>query len=144
MNNVQLMGNLARDPEIRFTKNGTCVASFTVAATTESVNRETGEAKEYTAFVNCIAWNKLGEQVGNLYKGARVLVQGRLQTRSYEKDGSKRYVTEVVASFVGQSLLGLQYSDSFDESSNFDSFADSGVTQQSNQGRQYQQDDIPF
>lgn len=144
MNNVQLMGNLARDPEIRFTKNGTCVASFTVAATNESVNRETGEAKEYTAFVNCIAWNKLGEQVGNLYKGARVLVQGRLQTRSYEKDGSKRYITEVVASFVGQSLLGLQYSDSFDGSSNFDSFADSGATQQSNQGRQYQQDDIPF
>ncbi len=58
-----------------------------------------------TAFVNCVAWGKLGENVGNLRKGNRCFVEGRLQTRSYEaQDGTKRYVTEVVANFVGASL----------------------------------------
>lgn len=120
MNSVQMLGNLARDPEVRYTKNGRAVASFTVAATNEFLNKETGEVKEQTAFINCVAWGKLGEAVGNLKKGSRCFVEGRLQTRSYEtQDGQKRYVTEVVASFIGQNL-----SDSYnaDAPSNFDSF----------------------
>lgn len=117
MNQVQLLGNLARDPEVRYTQSGRAVASFTVAATNTYVDSTTNETKEQTAFVNCVAWGKLGEGVGNLRKGNRCFVNGRLQTRSYEKDGQKRYITEVVASFVGQSLEQLS------SESNFDDFA---------------------
>lgn len=117
MNQVQLLGNLARDPEVRYTQSGRAVASFTVAATNTYVDSTTNETKEQTAFVNCVAWGKLGEGVGNLRKGNRCFVNGRLQTRSYEKDGHKRYITEVVASFVGQSL------EQPSSESNFDDFA---------------------
>ena len=105
MNSVQILGNLARDPEVRYTKTGRAVATFTVAATNTYIDSTTNETKEQTAFTNCVAWGKLGEAAGNLRKGSRCFVEGRLQTRSYEtQDGQKRYVTEVVANFVGQSL----------------------------------------
>nr|DAP41477.1 MAG TPA: Single strand binding protein [Caudoviricetes sp.] len=120
MNTVQILGNLARDPEVRYTKSGRAVATFTVAATNTYIDSATNETKEQTAFVNCVAWGKLGEAVGNYRKGNRLFVEGRIQTRSYEtQDGQKRYVTEVVAGFVGTSLMN-------DDSapSNFDSFAD--------------------
>lgn len=87
-----------------------------------------GETKEQTAFINCVAWGKLGESIGNLRKGNRAFVEGRLQTRSYETaDGQKRYVTEVVANFVGTSLTNDETA-----SSNFDSF------------EQPQDENIPF
>lgn len=129
MNQVQILGNLARDPEVRYTKNEKAVAMFTVAATNEFVNKETGEVKELTAFINCVAWGKLGEQVGNLKKGSRCFVEGRLQTRSYEtQEGQKRYVTEVIANFVGRSLQDSRVN----EPSNFDSFGGGAI------------EDIPF
>ena len=123
MNSVQILGNLARDPEVRFTKTGRAVATFTVAATNTYVDSTTNETKEQTAFINCVAWGRLGEAAGNLRKGSRCFVEGRLNTRSYEtQDGQKRYVTEVVANFVG-TALDAQNSDSFGGgSSNFDSF----------------------
>lgn len=118
MNQVQLLGNLARDAELRFTQNGKAVATFTVAATNTYIDSTTNETKEQTAFVNCVAWGKLGESIGNLRKGNRVFVEGRLQTRSYEtQEGQKRYVTEVVANFIGTSLTNDETA-----SSNFDSF----------------------
>ena len=118
MNTVQILGNLARDPELRFTKTGRAVATFTVAATNTYIDSTTNETKEQTAFINCVAWGKLGESVGNLKKGNRVFVDGRIQTRSYEtQDNQKRYVTEVVAGFVGVSLLNES-----SEPSNFDNF----------------------
>lgn len=118
MNSVQILGNLARDPELRFTKTGRAVATFTVAATNTYVDSTTNETKEQTAFINCVAWGKLGESIGNFRKGNRVFVDGRLQTRSYEtQDGQKRYVTEVVANFVGTSLTNDETAPS-----NFDSF----------------------
>lgn len=126
MNSVQILGNLARDPEVRFTKTGRAVATFTVAATNTYIDSQTQETKEQTAFINCVAWGKLGEAAGNLRKGSRCFVEGRLQTRSYEtQDGQKRYVTEVVANFVGQ---GLDTNvSSFDAgTSNFDSFTAGG------------------
>lgn len=99
MNNVQLLGNLAKDVDLRYTKNGKPVAAFTVAAT-NTYKDQTGEAKEMTSFVNCVAWGKNGEYMSQFMKGQKVFVQGRLQTRSYEaQDGTKRYVTEVVADF---------------------------------------------
>lgn len=117
MNNVQLLGNLVKDVDLRYTKNGTPVATFAVAATT-TYKGQTGEAKELTAFVNCVAWGKNGEYMSQFMKGQKVFVQGRLQTRSYEaQDGSKRYVTEVVVDFcTGQEQTpGAQAS-----TSNFD------------------------
>lgn len=117
MNTVQIMGNLTRDPEVRYTQSGKAVATFNVAASNTYIDSE-GQTKEQTAFVNCVAWGKLGESIGNLRKGNRAFVEGRLQTRSYETaEGQKRYVTEVVANFVGTSLTNDDAA-----SSNFDSF----------------------
>ena len=122
MNTVQILGNLARDPELRFTKTGRAVATFTVAATNTYIDSTTNETKEQTAFINCVAWGKTGEAVGNCKKGERLLVIGRIQTRSYEdSNGQKKYVTEVVADFVGRKLEG-----EFDSGSNFDSFENNG------------------
>ena len=123
MNQVQLLGNLARDAELRFTQSGKAVATFTVAATNTYVNNTTNETKEQTAFINCVAWGKTGEAVGACKKGERLFVEGRLQTRSYEdSNGQKKYVTEVVANFVGRKLEG-----EFDGGSNFDSFENNDV-----------------
>nr|DAW94998.1 MAG TPA: Single strand binding protein [Caudoviricetes sp.] len=120
MNTVQILGNLARDPEVRYTQSGRAVATFTVAATNTYIDSTTNETKEQTAFVNCVAWGKLGEAVGNYRKGNRLFVEGRIQTRSYEdSNGQKKYVTEVIAEFVGVSALN----DTATES-NFENFAD--------------------
>ena len=120
MNSVQLMGNLARDPEVRYTQSGRAVATFTVAASNTYIDSATNETKEQTAFINCVAWGKLGEAVGNYRKGNRLFVEGRIQTRSYEdSNGQKKYVTEVIAGFVGLSALN----DTSTES-NFENFAD--------------------
>jgi len=117
MNTTQILGNLTKDPEVRFTKTGRAVATFTVAATNTYIDSN-NETKEQTAFINVVAWGKLGESAGNLHKGNRCFVEGRLQTRSYEtQDGQKRYVTEVVANFVGTSLTNDE-----NASSNFDNF----------------------
>lgn len=101
MNTVQVIGNLARDPQIRATKTGRSVASFSIA-----VNRQyttpSGEQRELTDWINIVAWGYLAEAVGNqLRKGTRVFVEGRLSTRSYDTpDGQRRYVTEVVANTI--------------------------------------------
>ena len=118
MNTVQILGNLTRDPEVRYTQSGKAVATFNVAASNTFTSSD-GETKEQTAFINCVAWGKLGESVGNLRKGNRCFVEGRLQTRSYENaDGQKKYVTEVVAGFIGTSLMkddaGVSNFDSFE------------------------------
>lgn len=117
MNTVQILGNLTRDPELRYTSSGKPVATFNVAATNTYIDSN-NETKEQTAFINCVAWGKTGEAVGACKKGERLFVEGRIQTRSYEDSNSqKRYVTEVVADFVGRKL-----DCEFDSSSNFDSF----------------------
>ena len=118
MNNINLLGNLTKDPDVRYTKTVRAVATFTLACTNTYIDSATDETKEQTAFINCVAWGKLAESIGNLRKGNRCFVEGRLQTRSYEtQDGQKRYVTEVVANFVGTSLTNDETA-----SSNFDSF----------------------
>ena len=120
MNTVQILGNLARDPEVRYTQSGRAVATFTVAASNTYVDSATNETKEQTAFINCVAWGKLGEAVGNYRKGNRLFVEGHIQTRSYEdSNGQKKYVTEVIAGFVGVSALNDMATES-----NFDGFAD--------------------
>lgn len=93
-NNVILIGNLGRDPELKYTQSGKAVTSFSVA-----VNRQGGDGVDW---VNVVCWGKLAEAVANYCaKGQMVLVEGSLQSRSYEgKDGIKRRVVEVVASAV--------------------------------------------
>ena len=95
MNKVILIGRLTKDPNVRYTPNGVPVASFTIAVDRQYKNQN-GEKE--ADFINIAAWRKLAETVGkHLKKGARVCVCGALQTRSYEQDGVRKYITEVVA-----------------------------------------------
>lgn len=111
MNNINLLGNLTKDPDVRYTKTGRAVATFTLACTNTYIDSATDETKEQTAFINCVAWGKLGESVGNLRKGNRAFVEGRLQTRSYKtKEGDSKYITEVIANFVGETLNTKEHS----------------------------------
>ncbi len=97
LNKVQLIGNLTRDPELRFTPQGTAVCSFGLA-TNRSWTTDTGDKREETEFHRIVAWAKLAELCSQLlFKGRRVYVEGRLQTRQWTaQDGSPRSTTEVV------------------------------------------------
>lgn len=105
MNTVQILGNLTREPELKATRTGKAVARITVAVS-RRYTTQSGETKELTDFINVIAWGKLAEAVGSqLHKGTRVFAEGRYSTRSYEaQDGSRRYVTEVVANLIARPL----------------------------------------
>jgi len=97
LNKVQLIGNLTRDPELRYTPQGTAVCTFGLA-TNRSWITEGGEKKEETEFHRIVAWNKLAELCSQLlFKGRKVYVEGRLQTRRWAaSDGSQRQTTEVI------------------------------------------------
>ena len=104
MNKAILVGRLAQDPEVRYTQSGKAVASFNLA-----VNRY-GQ-KDSADFIPIVAWEKLAEVIGNnLKKGSQVLVEGRMQVRSYEtQDGQKRRATEVIVQTV--EFLGSKKTD---------------------------------
>lgn len=99
LNKVMLIGNLTRDPELRYTPSGTAVCSFRVATNRSWTPADSDERKEETEFHRIVAWSKLAELCSQLLaKGRKVYVEGRLQTRSWETpEGDKRYATEVVA-----------------------------------------------
>jgi len=99
LNKVQLIGNLTRDPELRYTPQGTAVATFSVA-TNRQWKTESGEVKDSAEFHRVVAWDKLAEICGKmLKKGVRVYVEGRLQTRNWQgQDGSQKSTTEIVIS----------------------------------------------
>jgi len=103
---ITLVGNLTADPELRFTGANIPVASFTVASTPRHQNRQTQEWEDgEPLFVRCSVWREYGENVAqSLTKGMRVIVQGRLQSRSYEKDGQTRRSLEMQVDEVGPSL----------------------------------------
>jgi single-strand DNA-binding protein len=102
---VQILGRLGKDAETSFTPGGSAVSKFSVATTRQWKDKTTNEFKEETNWTNCVLWGQ--EKLGPyLQKGKQVYVEGRLQTRSYEKDGKKVYVTEAVADEV--ILLGGQ------------------------------------
>ncbi|MGZ6005373.1 MAG: single-stranded DNA-binding protein [Candidatus Saccharimonadales bacterium] len=99
-NQVILMGNLTRDPELRQTPNGQNVVSFSLALN-RSYKDASGEWQEVTDYVDCVAWAALAERVAQyLSKGRRAMVVGRLQSRSWEQDGQKRSKVEVLANDV--------------------------------------------
>ena len=100
LNQVTLMGNLTRDPELRQTPNGQNVVSFSIALN-RSYRDQSGEWQETTDYVDIVAWGPLAERVSEyLFRGSRCLVQGRLQSRNWEQDGQKRSKVEVLASDV--------------------------------------------
>jgi len=96
MNKIIVIGNLGRDPEMRYTPNGQAVTSFSVASS-RKYTTSTGEQKEETEWFNVSAWGKLGETCNQyLTKGRQVYVEGRLSSRSYEgRDGQTRFVNEI-------------------------------------------------
>lgn len=99
MNKIILTGRLTKDPDVKYTNSGKNVTNFTLAVDRVFAGKD--KEKE-TDFINIVTWNKTAEFCGNyLNKGSKILVEGRLQIRSYEdKDGQKKYVTEVVAESV--------------------------------------------
>lgn len=100
VNQVMLMGNLTRDPELRNTPSGQSVCSFSLALN-RAYKDQSGEWKEATDYVDVVAWGPLGERVAQyMSKGRRCLVQGRLQSRAWEQDGQKRSKVEVLANDV--------------------------------------------
>jgi single-strand DNA-binding protein len=100
LNKVLLIGNLGTDPEMRYTANGSAVTTFRIAVT-RGFNSPDGERREETEWFTVVAWSKLAEVVGtNLHKGRKVFVEGRLQTRSWERDNVKHWRTEVIAERV--------------------------------------------
>ena len=126
MNKVILMGRLARDPEARTTTTGKTVASFTVA--TDRPKARDGQ-KQPADFTRCIAFDKTANFVATYFrKGARILIEGRLQTRSYDRDGQKHYVTEVLT----------------DRAEFCESKGDGQTTNNDGWGTETQDSDIPF
>lgn len=94
-NRVELIGNLTRDPELRYTPNGAAVTTFGIATNRTYVTE--GEKKEEVDFHRLVAWNKLAELCSQLLKkGNRVFISGRLQTRTWEQEGQQKTVTEIV------------------------------------------------
>ena len=100
MNRVVLIGNLGKDTEVRFTQTGNAVCNFSIAIS-EKWRDQSGKLQEKTEWVNIVVWGKRAEACGQyLAKGSKVAVEGKLQTRSFESNGFKKYVTEVVAERV--------------------------------------------
>jgi single-strand DNA-binding protein len=105
-NTITVVGNLTRDPEIRYTASGQANARLGVAVSRRWQNRQTSEWEERTSFFNVVAWGDMAENISDtLAKGNRVIVNGRLEQRSWETDqGEKRSVVEIVADEIGPSL----------------------------------------
>ncbi len=101
LNKVMLIGNLTRDPELRYIPSGSAIASFTIAMN-RVFKMQTGEKKEEVSFVKIVVWGRMGEVCGEyLKKGQPVFVEGRLQSRSWDgPDGQKRSALEVIANNI--------------------------------------------
>jgi single-strand DNA-binding protein len=141
VNKVILIGNLGRDPELRYTQSGTAVATFTMATTERWTSRD-GEQQERTEWHRVVAWGRLGEVCGEyLKKGKQVFIEGTIQYREYDdRDGNTRYVTEIKA--LQMQMLGRKgddYDDGFDPNADRP-HEDPG----SQEGPSVTDDDIPF
>lgn len=103
LNKVQIIGNLGKDPESKMTTTGKSVSNFSVALS-ERYKDKSGNWQDKTEWVNVVVWERLSELAAQyLKKGSRVYIEGRISTRSYDKDGVTKYITEV----VGQELILL-------------------------------------
>ncbi|MBF0408417.1 MAG: single-stranded DNA-binding protein [Candidatus Riflebacteria bacterium] len=140
LNKVLLIGNLTRDPELKFTPQGTAVAKLGIAVNRQYKGSD-GEWKKQTDFFNIVVWGKAGENCSKfLTKGRSVFVEGRLQTRSYEtQDKQKRTVVEVVADNV-QFLGPVGGQRSSEDASAYESSMDAGEPDGFSDGSS----DVPF
>ena len=121
MNKVILMGRLTKDPDVKYTQTGKVVCQFTLAVDRPFTNQE---GQREADFIPVVIWGKIAELCGNsLTKGQRALVEGRLQIRSYDaKDGSKRWVTEIIANSVEFVERKAETAKPSGEGSGFDNF----------------------
>ena len=143
LNKVMLIGNLGRDPEVRYTPDGTAVANFSIATSREWKDKATGEKKERTEWHRIVAFRRLGEICGEyLSKGKQVYVEGQLQTRDWEdKEGNKRYTTEIVAN--NMTMLG-RAGDSRSDVPSQDFPSSDPVSQEKGSSGGADEDDLPF
>ncbi len=141
VNKVILIGRLGKDPEIRYFKDGTAVANFSIATSEEWKDKESGEKKEKTEWHRIVAFRRLGEICGEyLSKGRQVYISGRLQTRDWEdKDGNRRWTTEIVANEM--QMLGSR--DSGADNRDTDQYQPPGMAGPASGGNE-PEDDIPF
>ena len=137
VNKVILVGNLGRDPEVRYTQSGTPVANFTMATTDRWNDQSSGEKKERTEWHRVVVWGKQAEIAGEyLRKGRQVYVEGSLQTREWtDRDGNKRYTTEVKAQMF--QMLGRRQDGEFAQ-------GDQGGQAVAEPDPKIEEDDIPF
>ncbi|GGJ09159.1 single-stranded DNA-binding protein [Halopseudomonas pertucinogena] len=106
VNKVILIGNVGGDPEVRYMPSGNAVANITLATTDSWKDKQTGQQQERTEWHRVVFFGRLAEVVGEyVRKGTKMYVEGRLQTREWEKDGVKRYTTEIVVDIGGQMQL---------------------------------------
>lgn len=155
LNKVQLIGNITRDPELKYTGTGTAVCTFTIA-TNRSWTTDTGEKKDEADFTRVVAWQKLAEICGQLLKkGRKVYVEGRLSNRSYQdKDGQTKYISEVVISDMilldskATGVDGVTESETFEVPDNLEDMNQEVVEKPSKSKKKDQDqstgEDIPF
>ena len=142
MNRVQIMGNLGKDPEIKVTNGGKTAARLSVAVNRKYTTPQ-GEEKQYTEWVNVVAWGKLAEAAGNeLQKGDYIYAEGRYSTRSYEKNDETRYFTEVVANVIARPIGSGKEKEK--PVTNFTDFGQASYEPGEVPKKEYDQDDIPF
>jgi len=99
LNQCNFIGRVGKPPEIKYLQDGTPVANFSIAVSETWKDKDSGEKKEKTEWVRIVCWRQIAEIVGKyVSKGMLVFVTGKLQTRSWEQDGSTRYITEIVVS----------------------------------------------
>jgi single-strand DNA-binding protein len=143
VNKVILVGRLGKDPDVRNLENGATVANFTLATSESYKDRTTGEKKEVTEWHNIVLWRGLAEiSQKYLHKGDMVYVEGKLRTRSWEKEGVTRYTTEVVAD--NMTMLSTKGSGSGNSPSGYSPAENSSDNFRANGPVDTSTDDLPF
>jgi single-strand DNA-binding protein len=143
VNKVILVGNLGKDPDLKYTPSGVGVATFSIA-TSKSFKNSAGEKVEKTEWHNIVAWRQLAEICGKyLRKGKQVYIEGELQSRSYDdRDGNKRYITEIVADKMH--MLGSRGDSDGNSGRGEDRHSHNDPGQQEKQRGNYQYEEPPF
>ena len=140
LNRATIIGNLGKDPEVRYSNQGTAICNMTIATSESWTDKSTGEKQEKTEWHRCVSFGKQAEVLGKyLVKGSQVYVEGKLQTRQYEKDGQTHYATEIVVqdfTFLGG---GQQSSGGSQQSGRGNKPSTGQQSGQQSQGRQPQQ-----
>ena len=144
VNKVILVGNLGKDPEVRYLEGGTAVANFTLATSETYKDRNSGERKTQTEWHNIVLWRGLAEVAEKyLKKGSQVYVDGKLRTRSWDdKDGNTRYTTEIVGD--NMTMLGGRPSDRNESQPGERNTAPKQEQAAASSNKEEEEDDLPF